>query len=135
MSILKNIYSLKTGNLVFSTEKLLHRQSTQSALRKSAGGCLTSHESGMSSIWRDVKFTLYLYFSFCFILFKQLLYYVICCQAFWYWVPKRTLHHLSPHPGEEHLVYWILRYFCLLTNMEDIVKVTLSHAEASQFNS
>lgn len=100
MSILKKIYSLKSGNLVFSIGRLLQRQNLYRVLCENPiGVCLMLHESGMSSIWRDVKFTLYLYFSFCFILFKQLLYHAICCQAFSYWDPKRTLYHLfRPSP-------------------------------------
>lgn len=38
---------------------------------------------------------------------------------------------LFPHPS---LIYWLLSYLCLLTKIEDIGKVTLSHTKTSLFH-
>lgn len=99
-----------------------------------SGTCPMLHESGLSSIWKDVKFSHYILL---FVLSYSNSYFIMlfAIRSFLTEIHKEPhIIFLSLQPNEEHLVYWILRDLCLFAKMEDIGKVTLSHTEASLFN-
>lgn len=79
LSVLKEPFLLLSG----PQREPLHGQDVCSMLWENPSGfCLMLHEHRVLSIWRDIRFTRYLYPSFYSTFLKWLFYSANCCQAF-----------------------------------------------------